>query len=93
MPETKVTLPGIDKLEVKGRIVEVKLDDEESEKRLYTDVKFTYEGAPGKLDQILAALTCEHRVDVTLSSPQGSLGIDSVTISSCGQSVTLGKEE
>ena len=75
MPETKVQIKDIQKLKVKGEIVEEKLEGEDDPvKRLVTTVTFQYEGLPGALDPIQVALAADCPVNIVLGSPQANLG-------------------
>lgn len=77
MPENKITVKSINNLSVKGKIVEEPDPDDKNNKikKLVTEVKFIYEGAPGRFDDVLAAVTTDTPVDVTFMSPQYSLGL------------------
>lgn len=67
---TKVT---IEKLEIKSRIVEEKLEGEVVDRHIMTEVKVEYEGTPGLLDKVLYALRSGHQIDVTFATPQFGL--------------------
>lgn len=77
MPENKVTVKSINNLSVKGKIIEEPdpNDSNKKIKKLVSEVKFVYEGAPGRFDDVLAAITTDAPVDVTFMSPQYSLGL------------------
>jgi len=64
------------KLEVKGKIVEDKEKGEVIDRDIVTSVTLEYIGVPGKLDDVLHTLRAGHAVDVTFSSPQLSLGME-----------------
>ena len=80
MAETKVRATEIQKLSVKGKIVDVPVeggDKGETERVLVTQVTFEYEGAPGQFDGVLRAMVNGHIVDAVFASPQSQF--DSVT--------------
>lgn len=65
------------KLELKSKIVEEKGEGGMVVDRdIVTEVKVEYVGIPGKLDDVLHTLRAGHAVDVTFSSPQLSLGME-----------------
>lgn len=71
---TKVT---IDKLEIKSKIVEEKLEGEVVDRHIMTEVKVEYEGTAGQLDKVLYAMKSGHLVQVTFASPQFGLDLAS----------------
>jgi hypothetical protein len=75
MPENRITVRKINNLKVKGKIIEVPdpVDPDNKIKKLVTEVSFVYEGAPGRFDDVLAAITTDADVDASFVSPQGVL--------------------
>jgi len=75
MPENRITVRKINNLRVKGKIIEVPdpVDPDSKVKKLVTEVSFVYEGAPGRFDDVLSAITTDADVDASFVSPQGVL--------------------
>lgn len=76
--ETKVECKGIDKLKVTAKLVDEPVEGGEkgeTETKLYTEVTFRYEGAPGRFDDVLWALASGHVIDVAIESPQLSMSV------------------
>jgi hypothetical protein len=65
MPEKIETKLKVTKLQAAVKVVE-----DDSGRRLVTDVKFDYEGTPARLDDIFQAMKNGHPVDIVISSPQ-----------------------
>jgi hypothetical protein len=76
MPEIKVKTPGIDKLELKAKVMEEKENGQVVDRHVVTSVKFEYEGTPLLMNQVLMAIASEHEVNVTFSSPQSIMSIE-----------------
>jgi hypothetical protein len=71
--ENKIVVERIDKLTVKTTIKEIPVEGGEpgeKERKMVTQVSFEYEGTPGVMDGMLTAQLAEHRLDVTIGSPQ-----------------------
>jgi len=75
MPENRITVRKINNLKVKGKIIEEPDPEDPGSKirKLVTEVSFVYEGAPGRFDDVLAAITTDADVDASFVSPQGIL--------------------
>ena len=65
------------KLEAKVKVVEEKEKGEVIDRELVTTVTLEYDGTPARLEEVLYTLRAGHAVDVTFSSPQLSLGMES----------------
>ncbi len=78
MAETKVEIDCIEHLSVSAKLVDVKVEGGEkgeTEKRLFTQVTFVYEGPPGSFDTVLMALLQGLPVGVAIGSPQANLAL------------------
>lgn len=79
MPEIKVEIKEIQKLELKAKIVEEKEEGEIVDRRVVTAVKFEYDGTPLMLNQVLLALANGHRVSAAFHSPQSIMSMNENT--------------
>jgi len=74
MPEIKVKISSIEKLETKTKVEDELEKGEVVGRRLVTTIKFETECNPSELTPVLYAMAAGHRVDISFSSPQ--LGLD-----------------
>lgn len=76
MPEINVNIKGIEKMEVKAKIVEDREEGQVVDKRVVTAVKFEFDGTPMMLNQVLLALANDHEVAVCFQSPQSIMSLE-----------------
>ena len=78
MPEIKVTINNIEKLELRSRIAEEVEKGEVVDRRVITSVKFEYDGTPMMMNQVLLALANDHQVTAKFESPQAIMSLNEV---------------
>ena len=73
MPEERVEIKNIEKIDTKTKVVEEKQPEGEPERRIMTTVTLQFEGTSAALDPVLRAIAAGHRVSAELFTPQWSL--------------------